>query len=169
MCIWIPWFLRCWCLLLPSPAWPRPVYLDSWTLYPKFLCSTVFELLLSVLLFLFREQSLVFLVWRVFWPYRILSGFVHWAVSVLMFPLLGRIVLLDIEYLVIGLFFFPSAFEEHCATFSGFRGFWWEICCLTSFSYVAEVSCFSNCFRDFVFTFQSLGIGLIDFVPFRAH
>ena len=25
------WFLRCWCSLLPSPAWPCLIYLDSWT------------------------------------------------------------------------------------------------------------------------------------------
>ena len=28
------WFLRCWCSLLPSPVWPHPVYLDSWTNIP---------------------------------------------------------------------------------------------------------------------------------------
>ena len=37
MVIWIKfthsvhWFLRCWCSLLPSPAWPHPIYLDSRT------------------------------------------------------------------------------------------------------------------------------------------
>ena len=29
--ILIHWFLRCRCSLLPSPAWPHPIYLDSWT------------------------------------------------------------------------------------------------------------------------------------------
>ena len=27
----VHWFLGCRCLFLPSPAWPRSIYLDSWT------------------------------------------------------------------------------------------------------------------------------------------
>ena len=48
MVIWIKflstlilWFLRRWCSILPSPAWPHPVYLDSWTLYSRSLHNTV--------------------------------------------------------------------------------------------------------------------------------
>ena len=33
-------FLRCQCLPLPSPAWPHPIYLDSWTTHSRFLCNT---------------------------------------------------------------------------------------------------------------------------------
>ena len=47
MVIWIKfthsvhWFLRCWCSLLPSPAWPSLTYLDSWTYHSRFLHNTV--------------------------------------------------------------------------------------------------------------------------------
>ena len=47
MVIWIKfthsvhWFLRCWCSLLPSPAWPSLTYLDSWTYHSRFLRNTV--------------------------------------------------------------------------------------------------------------------------------
>ena len=27
----VHWFLKCQCSLLPSPVWPLPIYLDSWT------------------------------------------------------------------------------------------------------------------------------------------
>ena len=27
--ILVHWFLRCWCSIFPSPAWPCPIYLDS--------------------------------------------------------------------------------------------------------------------------------------------
>ena len=27
----VSWFLKCWCSLLPSPVWPLPIYVDSWT------------------------------------------------------------------------------------------------------------------------------------------
>ena len=30
-----------WFSLLPSAVWPLPVYLDSWTSHPRFLCSAV--------------------------------------------------------------------------------------------------------------------------------
>ena len=36
-----PWFLKCRCSLLPSPVWPLPIYLDSWTLHSRFLGSIV--------------------------------------------------------------------------------------------------------------------------------
>ena len=29
--ILVHWFLKCQCSLLPSPVWPLPIYLDSWT------------------------------------------------------------------------------------------------------------------------------------------
>ena len=29
--ILVYWFLKCWYLLLPSPVWSLPIYLDSWT------------------------------------------------------------------------------------------------------------------------------------------
>ena len=29
--ILVYWFLKYWCLFLPSPVWPLPIYLDSWT------------------------------------------------------------------------------------------------------------------------------------------
>ena len=35
----IHWFLKYQCSLLPSPAWPCPVYLGSWTQHPRFLCN----------------------------------------------------------------------------------------------------------------------------------
>ena len=32
--ILVHWFLKCQCLLLPSPVWPLPICLDSWTNIP---------------------------------------------------------------------------------------------------------------------------------------
>ena len=32
-------FLECWRSLLPSPVWPLPVCLDSWTWHSRFLCN----------------------------------------------------------------------------------------------------------------------------------
>ena len=29
--ILVHWFLKCWCSFLPSPVWPLPICLDSWT------------------------------------------------------------------------------------------------------------------------------------------
>ena len=121
MCIWILWFLRCRCLLLPSPAWPRPAYHDSWTLHSKLLCNTVFELLFSILLFLFKEHSLVFLVWQAFWPYRIL-----WLCSlgsVSMFPLLWKDSFAWYRVLINWSFFFFLQHFEYIIL----HGFWWEI------------------------------------------
>ena len=40
--ILILWFLGCQCLFLPSPAWPHPVFLDSWAWHSRFLYSTFF-------------------------------------------------------------------------------------------------------------------------------
>ena len=37
----VHWFLNCRCSLLPSPVWPLPIYLDSWTLHSRFLCDIV--------------------------------------------------------------------------------------------------------------------------------
>ena len=60
MFIWIKfaisvhWFLKCWCSPLPSPVWPLPVYLDSWTWHSMFLCNIV--ALYSVILY-FHHQS----------------------------------------------------------------------------------------------------------------
>ena len=39
--ILVHWFLKCWCSLLPSPVWPCPVYLNSWTEHSKFLSNIV--------------------------------------------------------------------------------------------------------------------------------
>ena len=39
--ILVHWFLKCWCSLLPSPVWPLPIYLDSWTQHSRILCNTV--------------------------------------------------------------------------------------------------------------------------------
>ena len=33
------WFLKCRCSLLPSPVWPLPICLDSWTSHSRFLCN----------------------------------------------------------------------------------------------------------------------------------
>ena len=33
--------LRCQCLFLLSPAWPHPIYLDSWATHSRSLCNTV--------------------------------------------------------------------------------------------------------------------------------
>ena len=45
--ILVHWFLKCWCSLLPSPAWPLPIYLDSWTrtyaIHSMFLCILFFS------------------------------------------------------------------------------------------------------------------------------
>ena len=38
----VHWFLKRWCSLLPSPVWPLPICLDSWTLHSRFLCSIAF-------------------------------------------------------------------------------------------------------------------------------
>ena len=35
----VHWFLECRCSLLPSPAWPLPICLDSWTWHSRFLCN----------------------------------------------------------------------------------------------------------------------------------
>ena len=32
-------FLECWHALLPSPVWPLPICLDSWTWHSRFLCN----------------------------------------------------------------------------------------------------------------------------------
>ena len=37
----VHWFLRYRCLLLPSAAWPLPVYLDSWTWHFRIICNSV--------------------------------------------------------------------------------------------------------------------------------
>jgi len=39
--ILVHWFLRCWCLLLPSPTLPCPIYLDSRASHSRILCNTV--------------------------------------------------------------------------------------------------------------------------------
>ena len=44
MVIWIKFtysspFLKCQCSLLPSPVWPLPTFLDSWTQYSRFPCN----------------------------------------------------------------------------------------------------------------------------------
>ena len=48
--ILVHWFLKCWCSILPSPAWPFPIYLDSWT---RFLCNS-FQVPMHFVLFSFR-------------------------------------------------------------------------------------------------------------------
>ena len=35
----VQWFPECWRSLLPSPIWPLPICLDSWTWHSKFLYS----------------------------------------------------------------------------------------------------------------------------------
>ena len=35
----VRWFLECRCSLLPSPVWPLPICLDSWTWHSRFLCN----------------------------------------------------------------------------------------------------------------------------------
>ena len=35
----VHWFLKCRSSLLPSPVWPLPICLDSWTWHSRFLCS----------------------------------------------------------------------------------------------------------------------------------
>ena len=37
--ILVDWFLKCQCSLLPSPVWPLPICLDSWTWHYRFLCN----------------------------------------------------------------------------------------------------------------------------------
>ena len=37
--ILVHWFLECRCSLLPSPVWPLPICLDSWTWHSRFLCN----------------------------------------------------------------------------------------------------------------------------------
>ena len=37
--ILVHWFLECRHSLLPSPVWPLPICLDSWTWYSRFLCN----------------------------------------------------------------------------------------------------------------------------------
>ena len=37
--ILVRWFLECRRSLLPSPVWPRPICLDSWTWHYRFLCN----------------------------------------------------------------------------------------------------------------------------------
>ena len=40
MVIWVDhWFLKCRCSLLPSPVWPLPICLYSWTQHSRFLCN----------------------------------------------------------------------------------------------------------------------------------
>ena len=46
----VHWFLKCRCLLLPSPLWPLPIYLDSWT---RFLCNS-FQIAMQFVLFSIR-------------------------------------------------------------------------------------------------------------------
>ena len=38
--ILVRWFLKCWHSLLPSPIWPLPICLVSWTWHSRFLCNT---------------------------------------------------------------------------------------------------------------------------------
>ena len=35
----VHWFLKCQHLLLPSPVWLLPIFLDSWTWHSRFLCN----------------------------------------------------------------------------------------------------------------------------------
>ena len=43
--ILVPWLLRCWSSLFPSPVWPPPIYLDSWTWHSRFLCNIGFYII----------------------------------------------------------------------------------------------------------------------------
>ena len=51
--ILVRWFLECQPSLLPSPVWPLPIYLNSWTEHFRFLCNIV---LYSIGLY-FHHQS----------------------------------------------------------------------------------------------------------------
>ena len=65
------WFIRRWCLFLPSPAWPRPVYLDSWTWHSSSLCNIVF----CSIRFYFHHQMHPHWEWYLLWPsHLVLSG-----------------------------------------------------------------------------------------------
>ena len=37
----VHWFLKCLCSFLPSPVWPFPICLDSWTLHSRFLRNSI--------------------------------------------------------------------------------------------------------------------------------
>ena len=37
--ILVHWFLKCLCSFLPSPVWPLPICLDSWTWHSRFLSN----------------------------------------------------------------------------------------------------------------------------------
>ena len=41
-CFLVRWFLECFHSLLPSPVWPLPICLDSWTSHSRFLCHYVY-------------------------------------------------------------------------------------------------------------------------------
>ena len=41
--ILVHWFLKCGCSLLPSPVWPLPICLDSWTWHSRFLCNIALQ------------------------------------------------------------------------------------------------------------------------------
>ena len=41
--ILVHWFLKCGCSLLPSPVWPLPIFLDSWTYHSRFLCNIALQ------------------------------------------------------------------------------------------------------------------------------
>ena len=69
--ILVHWFLKCWCSLLPSPVWPHPIYLDSWTYHSRFPCNIV---LYGIRLYFHHQshpQRGVVLLWLCFF---ILSG-----------------------------------------------------------------------------------------------
>ena len=69
--ILVHWFLRCWCSLLSSPAWPCPVYLDSRTQRSRFR-ATLFSTALD---FTFAPRHFHSWVSFLLWPSRfMLSG-----------------------------------------------------------------------------------------------
>ena len=73
----VRWFLKCWCSLLPSPVWPFPICLDSWTYHSRFLCNIT---LYSIRLY-FHHQSYPQLdvVFVLAHPSFFLELFLHWS------------------------------------------------------------------------------------------
>jgi len=82
--ILVPWFLECWCSVLPSPIWPLPICLDSWTWHSLFLCNIF---LYSIGLYFDHHNLALFPLWlNLFIPSGAISPVLHsfpeyWAPS----------------------------------------------------------------------------------------
>ena len=61
--ILVRWFLECWRSLLPSPVWPLPICLDSWTWHSRFLCNIALNSIRLASITSHIHNWVLFLLW----------------------------------------------------------------------------------------------------------